>query len=423
MPGWREEVKKQASFGGIPFTVDAASIKFGRKLEEKSADGGGLFSVASFMEGSKEEKELSQKRPGYVDNGILGREVTLTANFSGEFYNLIRDQFIAAVEDGTPKKLVLPTYAVMQNMKAEIGTVTFDNRKGGYESVTVRFFTQGEVTSPAEVPATKADVKGSASQSNESGATNFIQNQSVPTNEFSFDQVVDDVQNFIDSALEWLSSGPAASDDAYDDAAKALNEIADNKETLAADPAEMNNAYFDALDSLSAAFTDAESAFAAQLGIASTYAGKIQAVTGIGAAAVERQRNRVSQLVMIQNYCISNAASILSLLDFAVVEDAATVRATFTAAVRSLQDTIGTYGGYPETYRDLIRLNASVFNDLVQRSAALPVLESRDVLSDTGGARYAYQKYGDADRITEILQRNDVRRSLFVSGTLELLSR
>jgi prophage DNA circulation protein len=158
------------------------------------------------------------------------------------------------------------------------------------------------------------------------------------------------------------------------------------------------------------------------LGIAETYAGKVQQVTGAGAQADLRQDNRIAQLVDIQNACLANAALILSSLDFAVVDDAQTVRLRFETVALGLQDTIGQYGGFPDVYRDLLRLRSAVFNDLVDRSAALPVIQTRTVNTETGASQYAYQRYGDADRVTEILERNDVRRSLFLSGDLELLS-
>jgi len=53
----------------------------------------------------------------------------------------------------------------------------------------------------------------------------------------------------------------------------------------------------------------------------------------------------------------------------------------------------------------------------------LPVLETRTVATDRGGVQYAFHRYGDADRLSEILERNDIRRSLFLSGDLEVLSR
>jgi prophage DNA circulation protein len=421
MATWQKLVERQPSFKGIPFNCKAVETEFGRKLNDNSE--GGLFNFSSITGGGSDEKKATTKRPSFVDNGLLPKKIVVTIEFSGDEYNVTRDAFMDAVEAGGAGKLVLPTYNVYTNALAEKGTMRFTDQRGGIESCSVTFVILGELTSPTKAPNTKSKVKAAAASSKASGTSDFSTNSIVSGVESVFDEVVSDVVNFFSSCLAWLKSGKVKDDETYDNAVSKLNEINDQRETLAADPAAQANAYNEFLEDIGNAFSTAESGVAALFGIASTYAGKIQVVTGVGPLAISRTKNRYAGLIFIQNACLSNIALLLSELEFAVVDDVQQLREDFTSAVRSLQSTIGIAGGYAETYRDLVRLNAAVFNDLVQRSAALPVLEDRTLTIDTPALYFAFQKYGDADRTSEILTRNDIKRSLFASGDIEVLSR
>lgn len=427
MATWQELVTRQPSFKGIPFQVKAVDTQFGRKLQDASA--GGNFSIGAIL-GNNDKEKKQDKRPSFNEIGVLPKKVTVTLEFVGDTYNTTRDAFIAEVERGGAGKLVLPTYEIYTNALAEKGTVQFSDKRGGIESCTITFIIQGDLTSPTQANDTRGSVKNAAANSKTSGTSEFNLNSIVSGVESVFDAVVEDVDNFVDSVLDWLRSGNAKTtndaggvDNTFDDAIAELNDISDKAETLAADPVAQANAYNEVLEGIGSAFTTAESGFIALLGIASTYAGKIQTVTGAGPLAIARIQNRIAGLIFIQNACLSNAALLLSQLDFASVEDVQRIRETFVAAVRDLQDTIGGASGFAETYRDLVQLNAAVFDDLVARTAALPVLESRSIISTVPAMSYAFKKYGDADRIVEILTRNDIKRSLFASGDLELLSR
>jgi len=419
MATWQELVQRQPSFKGIPFNCKSAETEFGRKLQDKSQ--GGLFSFATKKNDNQKEKVT--KRPGFEDNGLLPKKIVVAVEFDGDEYNVTRDNFMAAVEAGGAGKLILPTYNVYTNALAEKGTMRFTDQRGGIESCTITFVIQGELTAPNKANNTKGKVKAAAAASKESGTADFGDNSVVSGVESVFDKVVENVVDFYESCLAWLKSGTVKDDETYEDAIAKLNEINDERESLAADPVAQANAYNDFLEGIGNAFSTAESGVSALFGIASTYAGKIQVVTGAGPLALARTKNRYAGLIFIQNACLSNIALLLSQLDFAVVDDVQQLREDFTDAVRSLQSTIGEAGGYAETYRDLVKLNAAVFNDLVQRSAALPVLEERKLKIDTPAMYYAFQKYGDADRAVEILTRNDIKRSLFASGEIEVLSR
>lgn len=415
--GWRENLKP-GSFKSVPFSVVGnVAVSFGRKLQDASSSGS-LFSNPLGTDTKKKDKP-----PGFKDNGLKARKYTVEVSFVGDDYQIARDNFIAAVETAGPGKLVLPTHSVIEKALAETATVNFTNQEGGRETCTVTFVVEGETVAPKKASATKAETRQSAASSLVSGAQNLTDNYVVPQTDFSFTAVTDALQVFVDALRQWLSAGEAATEETYDEANELIDQVETDKATIAADVDLMNNAYFDTLNEMSKAFTTPESAFSAMIGIAATYAGKIQEVTGTGAQAIQRSKNRVAQLIAIQNACLANAALILSSLDFASIEDAALVRAAFGTSVQTLQATIGAESGFAETYRDLVRLNSAVFNDLVDRSAALPVLETRTVLTPRGGVQYVYHKYGDADRLAEVLERNDIRRSLFLSGELEVLSR
>lgn len=415
--GWRENLKP-GSFKGVPVSVvGSVSVVVGRKLQDASSSGS-LFSNPLGTDAKKKDKP-----PGFKDNGPLAREYTAEFAFVGDDYQVHRDNFIAAVETAGAGKLVLPTHPVIERALARTATVNFTNQEGGRETCTVSFVVEGETVAPKKASATKAETQQSAASSLVSGAQNLTDNYAVPQTDFSFGQVTIDLQHFVDALRDWLSAGEASDTETFDETNELIDQVEADKEVIATSSTLMNNSYFDTLNEMSKAFTTPESAFSAMIGIAATYAGKIQEVTGTGAQAIQRAKNRVASLIAIQNACLANAALILSSLDFASIEDATLIRETFGTSVRTLQATIGAESGFAETYRDLVRLNSAVFNDLVDRSAALPVLETRTVATDRGGVQYAYHKYGDADRLSEILERNDIRRSLFLSGDLEVLSR
>jgi len=414
--GWREKLKK-GSFKTIPFSVvGSVSVAFGRKLKDASASGALFSNLAA-------KDKIGTEKTGFTDTGVKPRKYSVEVAFVGDDYQTDRDDFIAAVETPGAGKLVLPTYPVIEKALAEDATVNFTNQEGGRETCTVTFVVEGEAVAPLKARATKSEVKSSAARSFLSGSQNLADNYVVPQTGFSFGEVTIDLQHFVDALRDWLSAGGASDTGTFDETNELIDQVETDKEVIATSATLMNNSYFDTLNEMSKAFTTPESAFSAMIGITATYAGKIQEVTGTGAQAIQRAKNRVASLIAIQNACLANAALILSSLDFASIEDATLIRESFGTSVRTLQATLGAESGFAETYRDLVRLNSAVYNDLVDRSAALPVLETRTVATDRGGVQYAFHRYGDADRLSEILERNDIRRSLFLSGDLEVLSR
>ena len=92
-PDWRDRLR-DASFRGVPFSVEDDDASFGRRVQT--------------------HEYPNRDKPFTEDLGRAARRLTVNAYVIGDDYADKRDRLIAAVETAGPGTLVHPQYGEMQ---------------------------------------------------------------------------------------------------------------------------------------------------------------------------------------------------------------------------------------------------------------------------------------------------------------------
>lgn len=124
---WRERLQP-ASFRGVPFGVESADDKFGRR--------------------GQTHEFPARDVPYHEDLGRAARQNSLTAFLIGDDYLEQRDRLLAAIEEGGPGTLVHPWFGSLQ--VAIDGSCSVSHRwdEGGYCAISLAFVEAGEQRYP-----------------------------------------------------------------------------------------------------------------------------------------------------------------------------------------------------------------------------------------------------------------------------------
>lgn len=130
---WRDNLRP-ASFRGVPFNVDTASGKFGRRLALH---------------------EYPQRDTPYAeDMGRKARRHSISAFVLGDDYIAQRDRLLAALEEYGPGQLVHPTMGSLTISVEEVGT-SESAADGGYCRFDIGFVESGQRQFPNSAPDTQ----------------------------------------------------------------------------------------------------------------------------------------------------------------------------------------------------------------------------------------------------------------------------
>lgn len=141
---WRDNLRP-ASFRGVPFRIDSASLIAGRRLARH---------------------EYPQRDMPYLeDMGRKAREYRIEAMILGSDYMRGRDELIAALEAPGAGQLVHPYYGTLQVVVSGDCEVSESTQHGGLASITIVFVEAGKRQEPKSGTDSKAvlDVRYGAS--------------------------------------------------------------------------------------------------------------------------------------------------------------------------------------------------------------------------------------------------------------------
>ncbi|EJG2197913.1 DNA circularization N-terminal domain-containing protein [Citrobacter freundii] len=167
--GWRDRLR-DASFRGVPFSVDDDDASFGRRVQ--------------LHEYPKRDKPYTE------DLGRAARRLTINAYVIGDDYADKRDRLIAAVETEGPGTLVHPQYGEMQGSINGTVKVSHSSSEGRMSRISFEFVESGELTFPVAGVATAQQLGQSGGLFDDaidsmfsafglSGVADFIQNDVI----------------------------------------------------------------------------------------------------------------------------------------------------------------------------------------------------------------------------------------------------
>lgn len=132
-PDWRDRLR-DASFRGVPFSVEDDDASFGRRVQT--------------------HEYPNRDKPFTEDLGRAARRLTVNAYVIGDDYADKRDRLIAAVETAGPGTLVHPQYGEMQGSINGTVKVSHSSQEGRMSRITFEFVESGELTFPVAGMAT-----------------------------------------------------------------------------------------------------------------------------------------------------------------------------------------------------------------------------------------------------------------------------
>lgn len=168
-PDWRDRLH-DASFRGVPFSVEDDDASFGRRVQL--------------------HEYPNRDKPYTEDLGRAARRLTINAYVIGDDYADKRDRLIAAAETTGPGTLVHPQYGEMQGSIDGTVKVSHSNSEGRMSRITFEFVESGELTFPVAGVATAQQLGQSGGLFDDaidsmfsafglSGVADFIQNDVI----------------------------------------------------------------------------------------------------------------------------------------------------------------------------------------------------------------------------------------------------
>lgn len=191
-PDWRDRLR-DASFRGVPFSVEDDDASFGRRVQL--------------------HEYPNRDKPYTEDLGRAARRLTINAYVIGGDYADQRNRLIAAVETNGPGTLVHPQYGEMQGSINGTVKVSHSSAEGRMARISFEFVESGELTFPVAGMATAQRLDESGGLFDDaidsmfsafglSGIPDFIQND-----------VIDDATamiNTVSDAFKMVDSGVSA---------------------------------------------------------------------------------------------------------------------------------------------------------------------------------------------------------------------
>ncbi|ENH2935661.1 DNA circularization N-terminal domain-containing protein, partial [Salmonella enterica] len=167
--GWRGRLR-DASFRGVPFSVEDDESTFGRRVQV--------------------HEYPNRDKPWTEDLGRATRRLTINAYLVGDDYADRRDRLIGAIETAGPGTLVHPQYGEMQGSIDGQVRITHSSTEGRMCRVSFQFVESGELSFPVAGMATAKRLETSGGLFDDaidsmfstfslSGISDFIQNDVI----------------------------------------------------------------------------------------------------------------------------------------------------------------------------------------------------------------------------------------------------
>jgi prophage DNA circulation protein len=381
-----------ASFRGIPFRIESADTSFGRR--------------------NVTHEYPLRDTPYAEDLGKKAREYTINAYEMGTGYTVLRTLLINAIEKNkTPGMLIHPIFGP-KTVTPKNCTHRFSNREGGIEYFELTFVEAGSNLFPdivtdfiglfniGKIDALSSMITRFAVTYSIAKAPEFLRSASTTLG-----------TDVSDSVLSSASFGVINSA-AYPDFLSDNTAYQDNIQTLTAAPEDFAKGITGLTSSLSTLYDNPTDAYEAQKSLLDFDSG-ILPVNPSTPNRLRQKNNQAEIINLTKGAVLVEMAAAIMRMTFDSVDDAIAMRDEFDALIDA-QMTLMANDGIDAQYVALADIRTTVLGYINEVAIALYRVVEVAILDSMPALVFAYNKYGDAERDQEIIDRNNITNPAFL---------
>lgn len=389
---WRDSLQ-QGRFRGVDFLIDSHGASGGRRL-------------------ALHEYPL-RDLPYAEDIGRKAREFSIECYVLGADYMAARDRLIEALEAEGTGALVHP-YLGSRRVAVRDYRLTESTRDGGLARFSITFVESGERAEPnsrlntASIVDSRADDAIAAVESDfasvfsTAGQPEFVRTASTGT--------LGDVLSAIEAAGEAVPGVPSELTSFQSD----LSGVSNGLTGLIQSPADLGQRVTGLIGSLSGIASRPGSALRMYRGLFD-HGDDALAVPRTTPARIQQADNQDAAHSLVRRAAVVEAVRASAGMQFESADDALAVRDELADRIDAEAETAD-----DASYVALTDLRAAMVADINARGAQLARISRWTPKSTLPALVVAHKLYGDAERATEVVDRNAIRHPGFVPGGDEL---
>ncbi len=402
---WRNRLQT-GSFRGIEFLTESAQGNGGRNI--------------AVHEFPLEEQHYSE------DLGKSAGSQRLTVYLVGTDYDLARDQLIKALDRPGPGKLKHP-YSGSQLVQIQDYEWTISSRRGGFCQFTIRYVTAGKRQAPATVSTGSAltTAATAAQAQTETAFSNTFECSGQPA------FVVESSTSFLESAFDSLNAingSIAAELNQIEDIANDIDALSAEITDLIDQPANLINNVGAVVTSVIGGFNRISNAFNAYNNLLTAFGitRPVSRTAATGTATETRARMADNQEAISRNFsAVATIALVVRIADsdaseFDSLEQARDIR---DALLDQLDEQLDADDLTAEQYDAISNLATALQRHISALEPGLLSAQSITLETSLPALVVAHMQYGDASRVDELTDRNNIENPNFVPAgeVLEVL--
>lgn len=396
---WREQLKTEASFRGVPFKTVDADQRIGRRTVLH---------------------EYPQRdEPFTEDMGRRARQFTVEAYVIGEDYLQRRDALMRALEEPGPGQLVHPRYGVRQVAVLEAVPVKESAREGGLARFSITFVEHGGNVFPKPVDDTAARVESTAAAVDAETTRDFGSGFNTEGAGLLGEQALKDLQKDLNGYLK--TARQVSSTASLSALVSRVSGVSGSLSSLIKTPVTLAQSVV----SLSVQLTQAvQRPFSALAELESVFFSNRRPTTTArtGSTRARLVANESARADLQRRVALTGQARMLSAVLYDFNGSATQARALRDRLLDQIDAELEQYDPPAPLARELVGLRGAITRDVQQRAELLRETSTFTPMAVLPSVVLAHRIYQDADRADELVARNDVRHPAFVPARpLEVL--
>lgn len=389
---WKDKLRP-ASFRGIAFFVDTASLESGRR--------GPMHEFP--------DRDV----PYREDTGRRARRYDVEGYLVGSEYLAAKRTLIDACEKAGSGDLVHPYYGRVRVVCDGV-TVQETSGSGGFVKFSFKFVEAGQLSFPKQGADSQYLIDQATDALKEANSGAFAERFSV-LNQASFviDSAAEKVEAFADE-VGALTSGVSGTAASLSELAFSIRNLKANVRDLVNTPALLAQQMDSALGFLSDALDPSDVLDACKKLFG--FGDEDEEIPLTTSTREQQDKNRKALNTLVQVIAIGDAASAAAGMDHVSVDDATAVRDALNDQLDSLMEETDD----DETFSKLQALRAEIANAIPGKDKDLAQIATLTLPGSLPSIVLAYELYGHLDLEQDLIDRNNVRHPGFVPGGQEL---
>jgi prophage DNA circulation protein len=381
-----------ASFRGIPFRIETAETVFGRR--------------------NQLHEYPMRDVPYGEDLGKKAREYSINAYVIGTGYAALRTLLINAIEKNkNPGQLIHPTLGMKTVIPKECRHI-YNNQDGGIEYFQLTFVEAGANLFPDVLSDTIGLFTIARGDSLKSLVSRFVVNFSIAKAPELVRAAAASVGRSVSTQVLSSSRLGVMNTDNYAGFLSINQTYQRDMNRLTAEPENYGNAIAGLVTGLTELYTNPMDAFEAQKSL-SEFGNDFLAIDEITLNRKREARNRHEIVTLVKGCAVIEMANAISQMTFFSKDDALAMRDIFSERMEEQMTQVANAGN-DEHYIALANVRIKILDDINQRALTLSRLTEVPILDSLPALVFAYNRYDNAARDQEIVERNRIRNPVFL---------